>query len=32
MIESARERFREENFICFTSDLDWAPEVAIEGI
>lgn len=30
MIDNARERFREENFICFTSDLDWAPEPAIE--
>ena len=26
----ARGIFEEENYICFTSDLDWAPEAAIE--
>lgn len=30
MLEKAREKFRKENYICFTSDLDWAPEPAIE--
>lgn len=30
MIKTAREKFRQENYICFTSDLDWAPEIAIE--
>ena len=30
MIDKARELFRQDNYICFTSDLDWAPEAAIE--
>lgn len=30
MIEYAREIFKKENYICFTSDLDWAPETAVE--
>lgn len=30
MIDKAREKFRQENYICFTSDLDWAPEAAIK--
>lgn len=29
-LDKARKIFEEENYICFTSDLDWAPEVAIE--
>lgn len=30
MIGKAREDFQSGNYICFTSDLDWAPEIAIE--
>lgn len=30
MINEARKRFRQGNYVCFTSDLDWAPEAAIE--
>lgn len=29
MRENTKGKFREENYICFTSDLDWAPEAAI---
>lgn len=29
-IEKARNVLMKKNYICFTSDLDWAPEVAIE--
>lgn len=25
-----KEKFREDNYICFTCDLDWAPEIAIK--
>lgn len=30
MLSGAGKRFRERNYLCFTCDLDWAPEIAIE--
>lgn len=30
MMEKAKKIFEQENYISFTSDLDWAPEIAIE--
>lgn len=30
MIEEARKKFQESNYMCFTCDLDWAPECAIK--